>query len=216
MARGRLSVVLYHDVLCAWSFLADARLAVLREEYAGSLDFSHQPLPTRPEPAAPTRRALRLWARHYRRAAKEPEGAGIVPDLWLSGDPPCSSLPPLLALEAARLQGRPAHDRLLGALREAAFRRGLNVARRDVLIELADREGLAVDRFVTVLDSPATERAVLVGQAEAAARGVRGVPALVLGGEWVVTGARSLAEYREAFARYLSERQSALPERLLH
>ncbi len=214
--KSRLEVVLYHDALCSWCYLADARLAVLREEYGDALDFSYRAFPIRPQDALPTAREARLLARHWRRVAKEPEGAGIVPDLWSSNDPPRSTLPPLIALEAARVQGASRRDALLGALREAAFKRGINVARRDVLIELGERVGLEMGRFLAALGAPATEEAVRSEHQEARSRGVRGVPALVLGGEWLVSGARPLSEYRELLATYLTRRHGSVSERLLH
>ncbi len=212
----RLEVVFYHDVLCSWCYLADQRLSVLRAEMGDALDVSYRAYAIRPEGEAVSPHDARVLARHYRRVAKEPGGDGIVPDLWLNGDPPASTLPPLVALEAARLQGTVRRDALLLSLREAAFRRGINVSRRDVLIELAERVRLDVDRFVTALDAPATEQAVRAEHAEGHGRGVRGVPTLIVNGESMVTGARPLAEYRKLFRRHLAKAGSPPPERLLH
>ncbi|MHB8417779.1 MAG: DsbA family oxidoreductase [Myxococcales bacterium] len=212
----QLEVVLYHDVLCSWCYLADQRLSVLRSELGDALDFSYRAYPIRPEAEAVSGRDARVLARHYRRVAREPGGEGISPDLWLSRDPPASTLPPLVALEAARLQGTARRDALLLALRDAAFRRGINVSRRDILIELGQRVGLDVDRFLTALDAPATEQAVRAEHAEGHGRGVRGVPTLFLNGEAMVTGARALAEYRKLFRRHLTRGGFAPPERLLH
>jgi predicted DsbA family dithiol-disulfide isomerase len=213
---ARLEVVLYHDVLCSWCYLADRRLAVLRAAYGDALRFSYRAYAIRPEAEAPSSRDLRLLARHYRRAAREPDGAGIVPEIWLAGDPPKSTLPPLVALEAARLQGVHKRDALLEALREAAFHRGINVTRRDVLIEIAERVGLRTDGFVTALEAAATEQAVRAEHAEAVGRGVRGVPALAVGGDVLITGARPLAEYRALFEKQLGRSDATAPERLLH
>lgn len=213
---ARLEVVLYHDVLCSWCYLADQRLSVLRAEMGDALDLSYRAYAIRPEPEAVSPRDARVLARHYKRVAKEPGGEGIVPDVWLSGDPPASTLPPLVALEAARLQGLGRRDALLLSLREAAFRRGLNVSRRDVIIELAQRVGLDVERFVTALDAPATEQAVRAEHAEGHGRGVRGVPTLLVNGDARLTGARPLAEYRKIFRRLLGKGAGASPERLLH
>ncbi len=46
--RKRLSVLLYQDVLCAWSYLADLRLAPLREELRQVVHFRTRPFPLRP------------------------------------------------------------------------------------------------------------------------------------------------------------------------
>jgi predicted DsbA family dithiol-disulfide isomerase len=50
---------------------------------------------------------------------------------------------------------------------------------------------------------------------EARARGIRGVPSVVIGGDWLMTGARPLADYRETVARYCQKRGGAA-ERFLH
>lgn len=213
---AQLEVVLYHDVLCSWCYLADQRLAVLRGELGELIDFSYRAYPIRPEAEAVTPRDARILARHYKRVARESGGEGILPDLWLSRDPPASTLPPLVALEAARLQGSVRRDALLLSLRDAAFRRGINVARRDVLIELAQKVGLDVDRFLTALDASATEQAVRAEHNEGHGRGVRGVPTLVLNGEAMITGARTLDEYRKLVRRFWGKGAPPAPERLLH
>jgi predicted DsbA family dithiol-disulfide isomerase len=216
MVGPPIELVLYHDVLCSWCYLADARLQILREEYGDAVTFTYRAFPLRPGEVAPTQRELKLLARHYRRVGREPEGRGLVPDLWVGRDPPASTLPPLVALEAARLQGTPRRDALLRALREGAFQRGLNIARRDILIEIASQVGLRMDRFLAGLSAPATEQAVRAEHMEAIGHGVRGVPALIVGGDWLVSGARDLAEYRELIDRYRRHRGPSVPERVLH
>jgi predicted DsbA family dithiol-disulfide isomerase len=216
MSGQPIELVLYHDVLCSWCYLADARLSVLREEYGAAVRFTYRAFPLRPAEVAPTRRELKLLARHYRRVGREPEGQGLVPDLWMGRDPPASTLPPLIALEAARLQGEPRRDALLRALREGAFRRGLNISRRDILIEIASRVGLRMDRFLAGLSAPATEQAVRAEHVEALGHGVRGVPALIVGGDWLISGARDLAEYRVLIERYRTHQGASVPDRLLH
>src|SRR5712664_1201498 len=128
---AEVDLVLYHDVLCAWCYVADARLEYLRDEYGASVRFRYKGYPLRPGQELPDRKERAVLARHFRRVAKEKEGRGVVPDLWTSCDPPSSSLPPLIALEAALSEGEEAQRQLLRALREAAFLRGFNVSRRD-------------------------------------------------------------------------------------
>jgi predicted DsbA family dithiol-disulfide isomerase len=211
-----LEISFFHDVLCAWSYIADHRLERLRAEYEPTVRFRYRPFPLRPNEQAPNRKQRQVLARHYRRAAKEEEGGGVVDELWVGRDPPRCSLPPLLALEAALVQGPGAQRTLLRALRGAAFLRGVNVTRRDVLLELAQGASLDVDRFARDLDDPRCERAVEVSLAEASAIGIQGVPALILGGEWLLQGCREIDEYRRAIDKYLTERTSAPARRTLH
>jgi predicted DsbA family dithiol-disulfide isomerase len=211
-----LDLVLYHDVLCAWCYVADARLEYLRDAYGGLVRFRLRPYPLRPDTQIPDKKQRAVLARHFRRVAKEPEGALVKPDLWTGRDPPASSIPALAALEAALPQGPAAQRDLLLAMRRAAFHDGINVARRDVQVELAAQVGLDVSRFLDQLDDPRHAHEVVSAVEEAEAIGIRGSPALVIGGEWLMQGCRDLAEYRHVIDKYLHERVAQAPLRLMH
>jgi predicted DsbA family dithiol-disulfide isomerase len=211
-----LEMVLYHDVLCSWCYVADARLEVVREEYGDALNWSLRPYPLRPDPQLPGKKERQILARHYRRIAKEDEGKGVKPDLWVGEDPPASSLPPLVALEATLSQGTALQRELLRAMRRAAFLEGINVARRDVQLELASRVGVDLHGFVEALDDSALEHSVAESVEEAESLGIRGVPALVIGGEWLMQGCRGIDEYRHVIDKYLRERRSGSPVRTIH
>src|SRR5438270_13472870 len=108
-----LELVLYHDVLCSWCYVADARLEYLRDEYGPALRWRLRPYPLRPENQIPDKKQRAVLARHFRRVAREREGKGIKADLWTGQDPPASSVPPLVALEAALPQGQEMQRALL-------------------------------------------------------------------------------------------------------
>ena len=211
-----LELVLYHDVLCSWCYVADARLEYLRDEYGPLVRWSLRPYPLRPEDQLPDKKQRALLARHFRRVSREREGAGIKADLWTGADPPSSSLPPLVALEAALPQGPQAQRDLLKAMRRAAFHEGINVARTDVQVELAAQAGLDVTRFVECLDDSGLEHSVNDSVEEAESLGIKGVPALVIGGEWLMQGCRDLAEYRQVIDKYLRERVAPAQVRMMH
>ena len=211
-----VEVTLYHDVFCSWCYVADQRLDRLRDEYGPALRWSLKGYPLRPDDQLPDRKQRQLLARHFRRVAREKEGRGVKPDLWTGEDPPASSMPPLIALEAALLQGRLPQRELLRAMRRAAFLDGINVARRDVLVELAGQAGLDLPRFLQRLDDPRTEGLVSLGCEEAEGIGIKGVPAVVIGGEWLMQGAREIGEYRQVIDKYLTERAEGGRLRVLH
>jgi predicted DsbA family dithiol-disulfide isomerase len=211
-----VELVLYHDVLCSWCYVADARLDFLRDTYGSAVRWRYRPYPLRPENQLPDKKQRAVLARHFRRVARESEGKGVKADLWTGQDPPSSSLPPLVALEAALPQGDHLQQKLLRAMRKAAFLDGINVARRDVQLELAARAGLDVDRFLERLDDPASAQSVTAAGAEADALGIRGCPALVIGGEWLMQGCRELSEYRQVIDKYLRERAVCAPLRMMH
>src|SRR5437764_3329529 len=215
-APADVELVLYHDVLCSWCYVADARLDYLRDEYGPAVRWSLRPYPLRPENQLPDKKQRAVLARHFRRVSREIEGKGVKADLWTGQDPPSSSLPPLVALEAALAQGPELQRALLKAMRRKAFAEGINVARRDVQLELAAQVGLDVSRFLERLDDPRLETEVNDSVDEAEELGIKGVPALVIGGEWLMQGCRDLAEYRQVIDKYLRERVAPAQVRMMH
>ena len=221
----RIELVLFHDVLCSWCLLADARLRWLkRHELHEQVVLRYKAFPTRHRDTIPTAREIKTLSRHYTRVSKTNEGWGIVPDVWCGGDPPLSTIPPLVALESARRQGPEQRDRFWESMRHAAFWNGINVARRDVLIELAERAGLDLDLFLRAMDDPQTEQLVMAEHDEAEARKISGVPALLLrpvqryagSPEWIAAGCRDIWEYRELVFRFRDKLEAEDPERLRH
>jgi predicted DsbA family dithiol-disulfide isomerase len=215
--HAAVPLVLYEDPLSPWCLLAERRISVAAEDLGGAFrSLRLEPFPTRLTPRALSKADRCALARAARRAAREPELSGSIPDLWLSPDAPVSSLPVLTALSAARLQGRGAEAALRRAIRDAAFFRGLNVARSDVLHELAHVAGLELASFAAAFAAPATEQRVEDSLRQALERGVREVPALVIGDEWLVVGARRTDVYRSILRRYVSARLGTASVRTFH
>ena len=211
------TLVLYDDPLSPWCLIAERRIRAALEDFPGAFTpLRIEPFAPRPEPRALTQSDRCGLARATRRAAREPEAAGLCPDLWLSPDAPVSSLPALTALVAARLQGRTREAALRAALREAALFRGLNVARTDVLLELAERAGLDLARFAAAFAAPSSVQRVRDTLDVALEEGVREIPALVIGDAWLVAGTRKTAEYRAILQRYLAANVGMHTERTVH
>lgn len=211
------SLVLYEDPLSPWCLVAERRIRAALEDLHGAFEpLRLEPFPLRPEPRAVSEHERQRLARAARKAAREPEAAAITPDLWLSMDPPASSVPPLAALVAARVQGAAREAALREAMREAALVRGINVSRRDVLYELAHAAGLDVARFACALSAPATERRVVDSLEDALGKGIERAPALVIGEEWLVSGPRSADEYRAVLRRYVASRLGLDVARTVH
>ena len=212
-----MPLVLYQDPLSPWCLVAEQRIVAAADSFPGAFrPLRLEPFPTRVTPRALSKSERCALARSARRAAREPELSGSIPDLWLSPDPPLSSLPVLAAFCAARLQGAGRELALRSAVHEAAHYRGLNVSRTDVLLELAEVVGLDVSRFAAALAAPATYARVHETRRAALDRGVREVPALVIGDEWLVVGARRTELYRSILRRYVSARVGIDSVRLVH
>ncbi|HSP78208.1 MAG TPA: DsbA family protein [Myxococcaceae bacterium] len=216
-----LQITVYQDVLCAWCYLAEQRLETVKQEFGDLVRWKVRPYPLRIHDMPPTERELRGLAKEVRRARKEPDATArlLSTELWLGGDPPRSSITPLAALEAARLQSPAAHALLARSLQRTALEQGVNVSRTDVIFELAARAGLEMGSFAAAFGSAATHKLILDEHRLAASRGVRRVPTLVLAERWMVCGLREVAEYREHILACLGKLytpRSGSSERLVH
>jgi predicted DsbA family dithiol-disulfide isomerase len=218
-SRRAVEIWLYHDVLCAWCYVASARLAVLRREFGNAVRWSFRPYALRTAERLPSAKEVSSWIRDVEMARKEPEGARLSSALWTSGDPPVSSIAPLLAIEAAGLQGASARSVYADAMRRAALEEGINVARADVALELAGRLGLNMNRFSAAYHSPHTRHLILEEHRIAGERGVEGVPTLVIDRRWKISGLRAPSVYRRhilACMAKLGMSTGGAPERMLH
>jgi predicted DsbA family dithiol-disulfide isomerase len=214
-----LQLVLYQDVLCAWCFIAEQRLAVLKAELGDTVRWKVRPFPLRTQDSVPSPRELSSWAKDIEDARKEVEGQSLSPELWTAPDPPRNSIPALAALEAARLQSHAGRNALARALQRAALEQGLNVTRSDVLFEMAASVGLDMNRFVAAYQSQETRRLITEEHRMATERGVKGVPTLVIGGKWMICGLREVSEYRQhvlACLEKVERKRYAPSDRTLH
>lgn len=108
----------------------------------------------------------------------------------------------LLDVEAVHpADGGVAAARLAEALFAAYFRDGRHVGERAVLADVAAEQGLDRGPVLALLESDAYEAEVADSQREAARLGVRGVPFVVLGGRFAVSGAQP----EQVFARALAQ-----------
>jgi len=212
-------VLVYQDVLCPWSSLAELRLMPLQRELADVFRFVSRPYPLRPMESLPSEEEIARAVHELEDAAREREALPLRAELWTSGDPPRSTVEPLAALEAARLQGESARVELQTRLRHAALEQGLNVTRPDVVFELAARSGLQMNRFSAAFGSPQTRRLIREEHRLARGRGVRRVPTLVIASRWMISGVRETAEYRDlllACVGKLERARTPVLERLVH
>jgi predicted DsbA family dithiol-disulfide isomerase len=143
----------------------------------------------------PDRRVTEKTRTGWQRVGAEEPRATFVPPP-LDAPLPTSSIPALTAAKCAERQGEDAfarfHDRLFTAL----FRDGLDIARPDVLRNLAREASLDVARFEADYAGEAYE-SVLSDCAEGAAWfGVSGLPTVILNEKLSLVGAVPAERYR--------------------
>lgn len=143
---GLPEITYYTDPLCPWSWAVEAQWRRLRFEFEGRIAWRyvmggmiadwksyHDPLNAVHNPG---QMALQCFQ------ARQLTGIPLTEHVWRD-DPPASSYPACLAVKAAELQGVRTGESYLRRVREAVMLRGLNVARAEVLLQLA--EELAAD-----------------------------------------------------------------------
>ena len=74
-----------------------------------------------------------------------------------------------------------------------------------MILEAASSAGLDMRRFTRALDLKRVADAVSQSHLDAVSRGVRAVRAIAIGEQWLMTGVRELAEYRDAIRHFLEE-----------
>jgi predicted DsbA family dithiol-disulfide isomerase len=213
---GRLEVVYFTDPLCPWSWAIEPRQQRLRFEYGeqiawrsvmgGMIADWRSYRDTLNEIYNPAQMALHWYQ------VRQLTGARLDERIWRD-DPPSSSYPACLAVKAAEQQGAGAGEAYLRRVREAVMVDRRNVARGDVLVEVAEElaadapRGVAfdVDRFRDDILGEAVKEAFHGDLREVRYRAIGRFPTLVLqaeGGPGIaLTGCRPYESVREALAR---------------
>ncbi len=186
-----LPIISFSDVLCVWAYFAELRLAAVRRAFGDKVAFQHRFCPVFGD--VPGKIAAG-WARkggyegladHVHHTARAFPELSLHPDIWRKIRP-ASSLAPhifLKAVEIAESEGAcapGAFERGLIAVREGFFAHGLDIARREVLFEIA--RGLALDTapVQALLDDGRAHAALSADYKEAETLGVKGSPTLLL------------------------------------
>ena len=205
MATGEATVhlVVWSDYLCPWCYLGTARIRRLEQEFGRALRVEWRAFLLRP--TAQSGRSLerfRAYTQSWLRPAAEEDAPEFRP--WASDEgPPSHSVPAHAAAKAAAAVDadafRPLHERLM----RAYFTESRDITRRETLQALWLECGLPAEAFENAF-APATEATVMADHQDALARGVTGVPAIMMVGNDVPTlGAMPYATYRRWIARAL-------------
>ncbi len=192
-----IEIVVYFDYLSPWCYIAAVRLQKLEEEYGDKINISWRSYPLVVQ-EVPNRLISSHSVESRRRAALEEDKISFSP--WNPGEPyPASSMPALRAAKCAQLQGEEAFQRFHIALFRAFFEEAMNIGEREVLISLAKKTGLDVERFSSDFSRRLLEEEVLAeyedGRAEYEGWGI---PIVVVGGRYPITGVVPIAIYRRA------------------
>ncbi len=210
-----LKITFYHDVLCAWCFLASARLRRIVADVAGDVEVEHRCFALAPTPEAIGRmfgdaeRGKAEIMDHWAAAAAHPEGEVIqVEQMRERPFPYPYSMPGLLACKAAEFQqGQAGHWKMFDRVQRAHFIETRNIADFEVLRDCAaDTGGLDLARWEQDVHSPEVRQAVERDLAEARERGITAVPTMIFDDRWQISGAVPEALLRQIIADILAGR----------
>jgi predicted DsbA family dithiol-disulfide isomerase len=186
---GLINITYYTDPLCCWSWAFEAEWQKLLEHFQHTITWRYCMgglLPawnnyhdainsiSRPLQMGP------MWMH-----ASKLTGADIRDDIWMK-DPPASSYPACIAVKSAALQSDAAAEKYLFLLRKACMVHGKNIAKPDVLLELAgvlkDDENFKFDTilFKQHLFGREGKEAFKNDLQEVKYRGINRFPALVI------------------------------------
>jgi len=140
----RVQIIYYTDPLCCWSWALEPHWQRLLDENADLITYSYcmggmiPDWQTFNDPINSVSRPVQMgpvWME-----AKHLTGIGMDDSIWIK-DPPSSSYPACIAVKAAALQSLAAEEILLKRIRKAVMVESKNVARADVLSDLARQTG---------------------------------------------------------------------------
>jgi len=145
-----IEVTFYTDPLCCWSWVMEPEWRKLQEKFGTAMSVSYKMAGLLPswhnftDSLNSIRNPGQMGPEWMH--AKAISGVDIDPGIWLS-DPPASSFPACIGVKCAGLQSKEAEDKYLYLLRESVMVNKENIARTDVLLQLAGLLSTSLSSF---------------------------------------------------------------------
>ena len=201
-----MRIDLYTEITCPWCLIGEYRLdKVLKERFPGLVaDIHHHPVLLLPDaPAAglyiPDLLRERYGVTDAQAAFARPEAEAHASGLKLDLGRQLYTYPTHVAHALIQAAGeRGTQHKLAVAITEAYFLEAKNIAKADVLVDIAAAHGFQCDEALAIAGDPAWRRRVEYEAAKSATAGVRSVPHFVFGGRLEINGGRNEDEIAEA------------------
>ena len=136
-----LQIVYYTDPLCCWSWAFEPQWLRFRLEFAPFIKWRYcmggliSSWETFNDPMNAISKPVQMGPLWFE--AKHISGMPVNDHIWLN-DPPASSYPACIAVKCAGLQSADVAEQYLRKLREAVMLKGQNIAKKTVLMEVAE------------------------------------------------------------------------------
>jgi len=189
---------IYSDPICPWCYIGKARLEAameIRPDHGFAIEWHPFMLNPGMPPEGMDRREY-LQAKFgepkavvaaYLPVQKAAEESGLAFDLGRITRTP-STLDAHRLIHWAGLEGR--QSAVVSALFRAYFAEGADIGDRAVLVAVAQKAGMQGDMVARLLATDADVSEIRARDGDIRARGLQGVPAFVIAGQHVVTGAQ--------------------------
>lgn len=205
---GTLHVEIVADIVCPWCFIGTRQLEIALESLPTvDADVVYRPFlldPRAPSEGVDLRETLRRKYGDpeplFRRVEHAAQAVGLAIDFEKIRRG-VSTVRAHTLLRAALPKGT--QRSLARAFFDAYFAEGRDVSAFDVLVELGVTHGFEEPEVVALLEDPRELGATRTEAAEAAARGVTGVPFTLIGHQVAVPGAQGADAFRRAVERAL-------------
>lgn len=203
--KQQVSMLFFTDPICSHCWAVEPAVRKFSALYDVPIDYIHGGLLPGWQgfsDAGNGIRGPRDVVPHWYEVAKH-TGQPINPNVWLD-DPLDSSWPACFACLAVRQLAPQHEEQYLRLLREAVFLEARNIAKPDILIELAVRLGIDAQQFKILLDAASTKKIFDEGCALMHNMGMRGFPSIVFvknSEGLVVRGATNFATLESAYLK---------------
>ena len=208
MDGGRpIDVMIWSDFVCPFCNVARERAAFLREEAGARIDWLPFDLhPEYPPEGIPRAELVRRYGASFSNSVRRMnEEAGLV------YNPPPERVPNTRrALELGEwARARGAYDAVHERIMDAYWTEGRDITGWDVLAPLVAEAGLDADDARAEVDSGAFKAPVDASTRVAQEHGIAAVPAFVLDGRLLVSGAQPHEVFRAALAKVSEMREAS-------
>lgn len=194
-----IKIEFFHDVICSFCFPMSYRMRLLKEQHP-EVEIVHRSYALTPQPEDFARMfgtredAKEEILSHWDHANQNDDLHRFnIAGMKAKDFPFPYSMPGLWAAKAARFIGGEAmYWDIFDALQKALFVENRNIEDEQVLESIVREQGVDVDAWRKLYESPEVRNAVEVDLQLAANYGIRSVPSLIVNGRYNISGAQPL------------------------